>query len=233
MESDSLKALLEAIIYVSEEPVTISQLEKALGLGRDQVRGALNELVEASRVADRGVEVRQVAGGYRMSTKVEHHERVRKFVRSQKPPLRLSMPGLETLAVIAYKQPITLPEIKAVRGVDPSSALATLLEKGLIVTGGRKQVVGRPILYRTSKEFLIRFGLKDIEELPSLEEFERLARASLGEVEPTPTASSESAPADSPASQESRPAGKPEEAAEAGPGRDQATPSGSRGAGNA
>jgi segregation and condensation protein B len=127
-----------------------------------------------------------VAGGYRMYTKTEHHEAVRKFVRSQKPPLRLSLQALETLAVIAYKQPVTLPEIKAIRGVDPESALATLLEKGLIVTAGRKEAVGRPILYRTSKEFLLRFGLKDLNELPTLEEFEALARASLGEPETAP-----------------------------------------------
>lgn len=184
MEAASLKALLEAIIYVSEEPVTLAQLEKALAdVPREELRHALNALVEASQAAERGVEIRQVAGGYRMYTKAEHHEAVRKFVRSQKPPLRLSLPGLETLAVVAYKQPVTLPEIHAIRGVDPSSALATLLEKGLVVTAGRKQCVGRPILYRTSKEFLLRFGLKDVSELPTLKEFEELARAALGESE--------------------------------------------------
>lgn len=196
MERDALKALLEAIIYVSEEPVMIAQLEKVLaGVTREELRGALTELVEASRADNRGVEIRQVAGGYRMYTKPEHHEAVRRFVRSQKPPLRLSLPALETLAVIAYKQPVTQPEIKAVRGVDPASALTTLLEKGLVVTAGRKQCIGRPILYRTSREFLLRFGLKDVDELPSLEEFEELARASLGEEDTTPAAAQESAPA--------------------------------------
>ena len=185
MERDALKALLEAIIYVCEEPVTVAQLEKVLtDVPREELRAALEELVEASRVPARGVEIRQVAGGYRMYTKPEHHDAVRRFVRSQKPPLRLSLPGLETLAVIAYKQPVTQPEIKAIRGVDPASALATLLEKGLIVTAGRKQCIGRPILYRTSKEFLLRFGLKDASELPTLEEFEELARASLGDEVP-------------------------------------------------
>lgn len=208
MEPNSLKALLEAIIYVSEEPVSANQLEKALGVPREELRRALDDLVAASRAADRGVEIRQVAGGYRMYTKPEHHERVRKFVRSQKPPLRLSLPALETLAVIAYKQPITQPEIKAIRGVDPSSALASLLEKGLIVTAGRKPVIGRPILYRTSKEFLLRFGLKDVDELPSLEEFERLARASLGEVEPLPGESS--------AGEESGSPQEPQESADVG-----------------
>jgi segregation and condensation protein B len=195
MERAQLKALLEAIIYVSEEPVLLGQLEKAFGdVPREELRAVLDELVAASHAEDRGVEIRAVAGGYRMYTKPEHHERVRAFVSHQKPPLRLSRQSLETLAVIAYKQPATLPEIQAIRGVDPSSALATLLEKGLIVTAGRRQVVGRPILYRTSKEFLIRFGLKDTSELPTLKEFEDLARASLGEVEPAAADTGERVP---------------------------------------
>jgi segregation and condensation protein B len=182
MERNELKALLEAIIYVSEEPVTLDALAKALKeVPREELRAMLKEMVEASHAPDRGVEIRVVAGGYRMYTKAEHHEAVRRFVRSQKPPLRLTLPALETLAVIAYKQPVTGPEIQAIRGVDPSSALATLLDKGLVVTAGRKQCVGRPILYRTSKEFLIRFGLSDVDELPTLKEFEGLARAALGE----------------------------------------------------
>ncbi|MGH9803610.1 MAG: SMC-Scp complex subunit ScpB [Candidatus Acidiferrales bacterium] len=201
MDRDALKALLEAIIYVSEEPVSVSALEKVLkGTARDEIRAALDELVAATQAAARGVEIRNVAGGYRMYTKPEHHELVRAFVRSQRPPLRLSMPALETLAVIAYKQPATGPEIHHIRGVDPSSALATLLEKGLIVTAGRKPVVGRPILYRTSKEFLLRFGLSDVGELPTLKEFEELARASLGDLQPAPP---EAAPPESPASPES------------------------------
>lgn len=196
MDSATLKALLEAIIYVSEDPVTLAQLEKALPeVPREELRRLLTELVEASCAPERGVEIRQVAGGYRMYTKTEHHEAVRKFVRSQKPPLRLSMPALETLAVVAYKQPVTLPEIHAIRGVDPSSALATLLEKGLVVTAGRKQCVGRPILYRTSKEFLLRFGLKDVSELPTLKEFEELARAALGESEAVAAVEAPAAPA--------------------------------------
>ena len=195
MERAELKALLEAIIYVSEEPVTLDALAKALrDVPREELRAALDELVEASHAADRGVEIRKVAGGYRMYTKAEHHDAVRRFVRSQRPPLRLSFPALETLAVIAYRQPATGPEIHAIRGVDCSSALATLLDKGLIVTAGRKQCVGRPILYRTSKEFLIRFGLSDVDELPTLKEFEELARAALGDVELTPPTAEPSAP---------------------------------------
>jgi segregation and condensation protein B len=194
MDRNELKALLEAIIYVSEEPVTLDALAKALKEApREELRAALKEMVEAGRASDRGVEIRVVAGGYRMYTKAEHHDAVRRFVRSQKPPLRLTMAALETLAVIAYKQPVTGPEIQAIRGVDPSSALETLLDKGLAVTAGRKQCVGRPILYRTSREFLIRFGLSGVDELPTLKEFEELARAALGEPEAASAAAEESA----------------------------------------
>src|SRR5256884_7644973 len=128
--------------------------------------------------ADHGIEIRQVAGGYRMATKPEQHDVVRAFAKSLKPPIRLSLPALETLAVIAYKQPVTVPEINEIRGVDSSGVIATLLDRKLITTAGRKAVIGRPILYRTSKEFLLRFGLKDVGELPSMEEFEKLVAES-------------------------------------------------------
>ena len=143
------------------------------------LRAALDELIADYIAADRGMEIRQVAGGYKMSTKPEHHDVVRSFVRNLKPPVRLSLPALETLAVIAYKQPITVPEISEIRGVDSGGVIATLLDRKLITTAGRKQVIGRPILYRTTKDFLLRFGLGDIGELPSMEEFEKLAAASL------------------------------------------------------
>ena len=123
---------------------------------------------------DRGIELRQVAGGYRISTKPEHHDVVRSFAKSLKPPVRLSLQALETLAVIAYKQPVTAPEISEIRGVDSSGVLATLLDRKLITTAGRKAVIGRPILYKTTKDFLVRFGLKDVQELPSMEEFEKM-----------------------------------------------------------
>ncbi len=120
------------------------------------------------------MEIRAVAGGYRMATKPEHHDVVRSFAKSLKPPIRLSLQALETLAVIAYKQPVTAPEISEIRGVDSQGVLATLIDRKLITTAGRKQVIGRPILYKTTKEFLMRFGLKDVTELPSMEEFEKL-----------------------------------------------------------
>ncbi len=120
------------------------------------------------------MEIRQVAGGYRMATKPEHHDVVVTFAKSLKPPIRLSLQALETLSVIAYKQPVTVPEISEIRGVDSSGVIATLLDRKLITTAGRKQVIGRPILYKTTKEFLLRFGLNDVSELPSMEEFEKL-----------------------------------------------------------
>src|SRR5690242_3252658 len=130
---------------------------------------------------DHGIEIRQVAGGYRMSTKPEHHDLVRAFSKSLKPPIRLSLQALETLAVIAYKQPVTVPEISEIRGVDASGVIGTLFDRKLITTAGRKAVVGRPMLYKTTKDFLMRFGLRDITELPSLEEFEKLATGEMQE----------------------------------------------------
>jgi segregation and condensation protein B len=141
----------------------------------------LEELIAEYNRDDHGIEIRQVAGGYRMSTKPEHHDVVRAFSKSLKPPVRLSLQALETLAVIAYKQPVTVPEINDIRGVDSSGVIGTLLERKLITTAGRKAVVGRPMLYRTSKDFLLRFGLRDLNELPSLEEFEKLAAGELQE----------------------------------------------------
>ncbi len=181
MTNEERKAALEAIIYAADEPVSVEQLATALGEAKPAVQVALDELVASYAVEERGIEIRAVAGGYKMYTKPQHHEVVRRFIRSLRPPLRLTMPALETLAVIAYKQPATSPEIQEIRGVNTSGVLKTLLEKKLIVTAGRKQVIGRPILYRTSKDFLMRFGLNDLEELPSLKEFEALAREALGD----------------------------------------------------
>jgi len=134
----------------------------------------IDELINDYAASDRGMEIRQVAGGYRMATKPEHHDVVVSFAKSLKPPVRLSLQALETLSVIAYKQPVTVPEISEIRGVDSAGVIATLLDRKLITTGGRKQVIGRPILYKTTKEFLMRFGLNEISELPSMEEFEKL-----------------------------------------------------------
>ena len=180
MTNEERKAALEAIIYAADEPATIEQLAAALGEDKIVVQTSLDELVASYAAEERGIETRAVAGGYKMYTKPQHHDVVRRFIKSLRPPLRLSMPALETLAVIAYKQPVTGPEISEIRGVNSSGVLATLLDKRLITTAGRKEVMGRPILYKSSKEFLMRFGLSDLQELPSLKEFEALAREALG-----------------------------------------------------
>src|SRR6202789_2756391 len=193
----SLKAQLEAIVYAAETPITVEQMFQLVkesvmaegaaddADGKSRVRSCLEELVGEYGSQDHGIEIRQVAGGYRMSTKPEQHEMVRSFAKSLKPPIRLSLPALETLAVIAYKQPATVPEINEIRGVDSGGVIATLLDRKLITTAGRKQVIGRPILYKTTKEFLMRFGLKDVSELPSMEEFEKLVAESFqGELIP-------------------------------------------------
>lgn len=146
---------------------------------RGLLRPYLDELIADYANPEHGIEIREVASGYRMSTKPEHHDIVRAFSKSLKPPIRLSLQALETLAVIAYKQPVTVPEISDIRGVDAAGVIGTLLERKLIITAGRKAVVGRPMLYKTTKDFLMRFGLRDLSELPSLEEFEKLAAGEL------------------------------------------------------
>ncbi len=181
LSDETLKALIEAIIYVAPEPVSLDAILKTLeGEERDRLKAKLEELLADYDHPQHGIQIRQVAGGYKFSSKAEHHEVLRKYVKSLKPALRLSKPALETLAVIAYRQPVTVPEINEIRGVDCGGVIHTLLEKKLIVTSGRKNVVGRPILYRTSRDFLVHFGLKDVGELPSLKEFEELARQAMG-----------------------------------------------------
>ncbi len=218
MTPADLKGALEAIIYAADEPATLEQLADAVGAEKPEVRATLDELVASYAADDRGVEIRQVAGGYKFYTKAQHHEVVRKFIKSLRPPLRLTMPALETLAVISYKQPVTLPEIQEIRGVNCAGVVKTLLEKRLVTTAGRKPVIGRPILYRTSKEFLMRFGLSDLDELPSLKEFEQLARAALGSDEGIAPVEPEAAPRE--------PAEVPEKSAAAAAGSGPASPEG-------
>ncbi|MEO8659954.1 MAG: SMC-Scp complex subunit ScpB [Bryobacteraceae bacterium] len=179
----SLKAVLEAVIYVSEEPLALGQIAGAIDRPVEKVKQVLDELIKEYERPERGLTIREVAGGYKMGTKPEHHEAVRAFVKALKPPLKLSLAALETLAVIAYKQPITSPEILEIRGVQGAGVLKTLLDRKLITTAGRKNVIGKPILYRTTKEFLLQFGLKDLSELPTLKEFEELRRLALTDAE--------------------------------------------------
>jgi segregation and condensation protein B len=176
MEDAKLKAVLEAIIYVTDEPLSLEQICAAIDQPRDRVIELLEQLTADYERPERGLSIRQIAGGFMLTTKPEHHEEVRRFVKNLNPPLKLSLPALETLAVIAYKQPITAPEIMEIRGVQGAGVLKTLLDRKLIGTAGRKQVIGKPILYKTTREFLVQFGLKDLNELPSLKEFQEIGR---------------------------------------------------------
>lgn len=187
-----LKAILEAIVYVTDEPLSVQQIAAALERPAGEIERVLHLLVEEYSNPHHGITIREVAGGYKMGTKPEHHETIRAFVKNLKPPLKLSLAALETLAVIAYKQPITAPEVMEIRGVQGAGVLKTLLDRKLITTAGRKNVVGRPILYKTTKEFLVQFGLKDLSELPTLKEFEELRRLALAD-EPAEAARAEAA----------------------------------------
>jgi segregation and condensation protein B len=185
-EDTQLKAILEAIVYVAEEPLTLAQIAASLQQPAERVKELLDQLVIDFEQPGHGVSIREVAGGYKMATKPEHHDAVRNFVKSLKPPLKLSLPALETLAVIAYKQPATGPEIMEIRGVQGGGVLKTLLDRKLIAVAGRKNVIGKPMLYKTTKEFLIQFGLKDLSELPSLKEFEEIRRMAFADSEAPP-----------------------------------------------
>jgi segregation and condensation protein B len=191
-----LRAVVEAVIYVTDEPLSADQIATALQQPAAKIGRVLEELTAEYNKPEHGLTIREIAGGYKMSTKPEHHEGIRAFVKNLKPPLKLSLPALETLALIAYKQPITAPEIMEVRGVQGAGVLKTLVDRKLIAIAGRKNVVGKPMLYKTTKDFLVQFGLRDLNELPTLKEFEDLGRLSLGDEEPAPVAEAAAAPAD-------------------------------------
>ena len=198
-EDLQLKAVLEAVVYVAEEPLSIAQMAASLHEPEDRIRIVLGQLIQDFEAGGHGVCIREIAGGFKMQTKPEHHDAVRNFVKSLKPPLKLSLPALETLAVIAYKQPVTGPEIMEIRGVQGGGVLKTLLDRKLIAAAGRKNVIGKPILYKTTKEFLIQFGLKDLSELPSLKEFEEIRRMAFdGETPPEPAALATASPSGPP-----------------------------------
>lgn len=181
----TLKAVIEAAIYITDEPLTPEQIASAVEQPADRVREILSQLVAEYAAPDRGLSIRELAGGFKMATKAEHHESIRRFVKNLQPPLKLSLPALETLAVIAYKQPITAPEVMEIRGVQGAGVLKTLLDRKLIAAAGRKDVLGKPILYKTTREFLIQFGLSSLAELPTLKEFEELGRLALSDSEDT------------------------------------------------
>jgi segregation and condensation protein B len=175
METSEIQAIMEAIVYVAEEPVKLDQFREVFpDENPETLEQALKSMVESFNARPGGMLIREVAGGYRMTTRPEHHEQIRAYLKTR-PNAKLSLAALETLAVIAYKQPVTMAEILAIRGKKSSSALHTLLEKKMVAIVGRKQVVGRPILYGTSREFLIHFGLNSLKDLPTLEEFAQIA----------------------------------------------------------
>jgi segregation and condensation protein B len=169
-----LKAIAEALIFVADEPLSAKTIADVLKIERDVVEKAMADLVREYDKRNSGLQLREIAGGWQIATRAEHHEQIRAYLKSR-PSAKLSLASLETLAVIAYKQPVTVPEILEIRGVQSPSAIKTLLDKRLIVAKGRKETVGRPMMYGTSKEFLIQFGLKDLSELPSIEDFQDLA----------------------------------------------------------
>jgi len=169
-----LMAIVEALIFVSEEPITVKTLADVLKEDKGWVETAVESLSEEFNSRESGLQMREIAGGWQITTRPEYHDFVRAYLKSR-PSAKLSLPALETLAVIAYKQPVTVPEILEIRGVQSSSAIKTLLDKRLIVAKGRKETVGRPMMYGTSKDFLMQFGLKDLSELPNVEDFEDLA----------------------------------------------------------
>jgi segregation and condensation protein B len=182
---EQLRAVVEAVIYVTDEPLSADQIATSLQQPAARIGQVLEELSAEYGKPEHGLTIREVAGGYKISTKPEHHEAIRAFVKNLKPPLKLSLAALETLALIAYKQPITSPEVMEVRGVHGAGVIKTLIDRKLIATAGRKTVLGKPILYKTTKEFLVQFGLKDLSELPTLKEFEELGRLSMGDDETT------------------------------------------------
>jgi segregation and condensation protein B len=183
----ALKAVIEAAIYITDEPLTAEQIAAAVEQPIERVQTLLNQLVAEYAAPDRGLSIREVAGGYKMATKPEHHESIRTFVKKLQAPLKLSLAALETLAVVAYKQPITAPEIMEIRGVQGAGVLKTLLDRKLVAAAGRKDVLGKPILYKTTREFLIQFGLNSLAELPTLKEFEELGRLALSDSEEAPS----------------------------------------------
>lgn len=173
MEEDKRKSLLEALVFISGEPVTVAELKSVSGLPEADIKDLMDELIAEYAEREGGVQIGRIAGGYQMHTNPEHAESVKRFkgtVRAQ----RLSMAALETLAIIAYRQPIIRAEVEELRGVNSDGVVKTLLERRLIKVVGRKEAPGRPALYGTTREFLEYFGLNDLAELPTLKDFERI-----------------------------------------------------------
>src|SRR6266851_4679649 len=202
VEEGRLKSILESLLFAAGDPVAIPQLANALDdVPRETIRQALAAMAAEYAAAGRGIVLEEVAGGYQLRTPKEHALFVRRLLAA-KPP-RLSRPLMETLAIIAYRQPITRPEIEQLRGVDTGGVLETLLERRLVRIAGRKDAPGRPLMYATTSEFLEVFGLKDLEGLPDLSEFREIERA-VEQANVGPIASVETHPEDSSASETHR-----------------------------
>ena len=170
-------AVIEALIFVSDEPLSVKAIADVLKEDKETIGETVKALAEEFNARNGGLQLREVAGGWQFATRPEYHEHVRAFLKTR-PSAKLTIASLETLAVIAYRQPVTVPEILEIRGVQSPSAIKTLLDKKLIVAKGRKDTIGRPMMYGTSKEFLLQFGLKDLSELPSVEDFHDLSGGS-------------------------------------------------------
>ncbi len=178
-EEDQLKPMIASILYVTEGPMTVADIAKGLGREQELVERLIAELIAFYEQPEHGFQIHSKAGGYYFGTKPEYDEALRQFFHSQKQPLKLSQAAVETLCIIAYKQPVTAPEIAQIRGTQGVGSLKPLLDRKLITTAGRKDVVGKPVLYKTTPEFLLQFGLKDLKELPTLKEFEELRRLAM------------------------------------------------------
>ncbi len=177
-QSQSERAgVLEALIFVSDEPLSVKTMADVLKEDKEVIREAVQSLAQEFNERNGGLQLREVAGGWQFATRPEYHEHVRAFLKTR-PSAKLTIASLETLAVIAYRQPVTVPEILEIRGVQSPSSIKTLLDKKLIVAKGRKETVGRPMMYGTSKDFLLQFGLNDLSELPSVEDFQDLSGGS-------------------------------------------------------
>lgn len=178
-EEEQLKPMIAAILFATPNPIAAVEIARGLGREPEQIERLISELAKEYELPQYGFQIHTKAGGYYFGTKPEFDEAMRQFFQSQKQPLKLSAAAVETLCIIAYKQPVTAPEIAQIRGTQGVGSLKPLLDRKLITTAGRKDVVGKPVLYKTTPEFLIQFGLKDLKELPTLKEFEELRRLAM------------------------------------------------------
>lgn len=189
LEPKETKSIIESLLFISEKPLLIEQIKEILPeLDAPYIRSLVDELRLQYQDDKRGLSIIEVAGGFRMTTSPDVANYIKKFYKSRQRE-RLTVPSLETLSIIAYKQPVSRLEIESIRGVNVDGVINTLLEKGLVRIAGRKEAVGRPFVYGTTRQFLEYFGLKSLEELPKLEEFSHIPGLTQQEVSATPVKS--------------------------------------------